>query len=499
MARKEFLDYVWTYCIEPQLGYSFSLNHTLPYSVIAVQEANLATRWNPLYWQCACLCVNSGNYVGDIGEESEDDGENQENSDVDLEEEQKTKKVAPNYTKISKAISDMQLSGVTIELPDINTSQEEFYPDVKNNAILYSLSAITGVSDSLYNKIISNRPYVSLDDFITKVEPTVGEMFCLIECGCFNKLLNKTTEQIVYLYAQKLAEENCPLKEKITATDLKKIVSLGYEPEQFNTEIRVLKYKMYIDKNQKDSANKRYLLTDETCKKFFMVYISDKLNMGKSEYYYLPDDVIGVKITAFEKAYNTIIQPLYQYLNSPDGLKKVQSIRKDNFLEELRNKYYTGTCADWQFKNMCFYRDKPAIFNINKIMYNIVNFNDLPETFDSKNICAVAGTVIGANNGKHVVSLLTDTGVVEVKFYAEAYIKYNQKISTVDSATNKKTVLDDSWFKRGANIIVYGSRRENVFAARNFKAESGYYRMVGLIEQINIDGSANIRYNRNKK
>ena len=72
-TREDFLNYVWVYCIEPQLGYSFSINHTVPYSVVAVQEANLATRWNPLYWQCACLCVNSGNYVGEIGEDEEDE------------------------------------------------------------------------------------------------------------------------------------------------------------------------------------------------------------------------------------------------------------------------------------------------------------------------------------------------------------------------------------------------------------------------------------------
>ena len=54
-SRPEFLHYVWDMCIKPQLGYSFSIPHDIGYSLIGWQEVNLATRWNPLYWQCACL------------------------------------------------------------------------------------------------------------------------------------------------------------------------------------------------------------------------------------------------------------------------------------------------------------------------------------------------------------------------------------------------------------------------------------------------------------
>ena len=51
MARKKFLEYVWEKCIKPQESYSFSIPHDVCYSIEAVQEANLATRFNPLFWE----------------------------------------------------------------------------------------------------------------------------------------------------------------------------------------------------------------------------------------------------------------------------------------------------------------------------------------------------------------------------------------------------------------------------------------------------------------
>lgn len=42
------------------MGYSFSVIHALAYSFIGVQSIYIATNWNPIYWNTACLIVNSG-------------------------------------------------------------------------------------------------------------------------------------------------------------------------------------------------------------------------------------------------------------------------------------------------------------------------------------------------------------------------------------------------------------------------------------------------------
>jgi len=323
MARKEFLDYVWKYCIEPQLGYSFSLNHTLPYSLIAVQEANLATRWDPLYWCCACLCVNAGNYVKEMGDAADDEEENEEVEDAVSD--KKEKRIAPNYGKIAKAISDVQLSGVQVELPAINNAQVDFVPDVKNQKIYYSLQAISTVGVDLLEKILTERPFTSLQDFLDRVQPTQTQMLGLIKAGCFNQLCGKTQRGVLAEYLQHEAEKNFPRKDKLTAVNLKKLIELKWAPPEFRDELRVFKFKRYIDANQYDASTKRYLLSEETCQKFFATFIEQKLNCAKGDYSVLPEGVIAIKSTAFKKAYDSYVGKIVYFLITP--------ICQDTYLE----------------------------------------------------------------------------------------------------------------------------------------------------------------------
>ena len=120
------------------------------------------------------------------------------------------------------------------------------------------------------------------------------------------------------------------------------------------------------------------------------------------------------------------------------------------------------------------------------------------KTINIYKLCTLAGTVTNADNAKHIVSVSTLYGVVNVKFYASVYNQFNSKISTIDQDTKKKTVVDDSWFRRGSKILIHGMRREDTFVAKT-DYSSGYSRTVGLIEDVRPDGSLGIRYTRNKK
>ena len=496
MARKEFLDYVWKYCIEPQLGYSFSLNHTLPYSVIAVQEANLATRWNPLYWHCACLCVNAGNYASDLGGEDEE-----ESVSVDIEEgaeeetaDKKEKRVAPNYTKIAKAIADAQHSGVKIELPDINNAQVDFVPDVKDNSIYYSLQAVTAVGVDLLNKIMENRPFSSLEDFIDRVSPTFSQMLGLIKAGCFNNMCKKTQRGVLAQFLQLEADKRFPIKEKLTAVQLKKMLDLGWKPAEFLDEIRVFKFKKYIDAKQNDAANKRYVLTEEQCQKFFQTFIEPKLNMAKNEYEILPGGVIGVKASALKRVHDGYIQKVVDFLNTEEGRKAFQNMVQGDFIKDTTERYFYGSESRWEMETMSFYYSGHELESVNAGLYGIMNFDTLPETGDTS-VHAIAGTVVGTDNTKHIVTVLTKYGIVSVKFFGETYARFNKKISTIDPETKKKTVIDDTWFKRGTKLIFHGQRRENMFYCKGLKTTYGV-RYAGLIEDIHTDGTLDIRYRR---
>jgi DNA polymerase-3 subunit alpha len=65
-------NYVWNVLVATSRGYGFNLSHTLAYSLIALQEMNLAYRYPIMFWNCACLISDAG---GAEGEETEEDEE----------------------------------------------------------------------------------------------------------------------------------------------------------------------------------------------------------------------------------------------------------------------------------------------------------------------------------------------------------------------------------------------------------------------------------------
>jgi DNA polymerase-3 subunit alpha len=71
-----------------------------------MQTLYLATHFNPIYWNTACLIVNSGALL-------EDD--------------------STDYAKVAKAIGSIRSAGIKVSLADINNSGFGFKPDVVNN------------------------------------------------------------------------------------------------------------------------------------------------------------------------------------------------------------------------------------------------------------------------------------------------------------------------------------------------------------------------------
>ena len=137
-----------------------------------MQTLYLATHFNPIYWNTACLIVNSGSLL-----QEEEEEENINNP-------AKTKKtVSTDYAKVARAIGIIQKAGIKIGLVDINKSQFSFIPDAENNQILFGLKGMLHVSDDIIKDIIVNRPYVSISDFLERVSPKKSVMISLIKGG----------------------------------------------------------------------------------------------------------------------------------------------------------------------------------------------------------------------------------------------------------------------------------------------------------------------------
>ena len=165
--NQAFARYVWNVLIAMSRGYGFNQSHTLAYSLIALQEMNLAFHFPIMFWNCACLISDAGgndndeeedeeaieelkheesysNEMEEFNDETDEEEDSYEEEDCDgypaevikTTEGRKKKKVkATNYGKIATAIGRIKMTGVTVAPPDINKSTFTFSPDIENNTI----------------------------------------------------------------------------------------------------------------------------------------------------------------------------------------------------------------------------------------------------------------------------------------------------------------------------------------------------------------------------
>jgi len=494
--RKQVLDYAW-HQIERMLGYSFSDPHVLAYTIIAFIQLNIFSKYNPIYWQTACLTVNSGSQ-----ELEEDD-----------------KKKDKNYGKVAEAIGKMKNYGVNIALPDINYANISFTPDADNNRIVYSLKGVSGMNDQTAKTIIENRPYSSFDDFYNRlyIEQPISQdengntvtgrllqkkhVLSLIKAGAFNSF--DTPIEIMKQFVFKEIDK----KETLNMQNIKSIIRLGLldKPE----------YKKYLDAiNLRDEIKKKKLTGDklkemiysyELPKKDIIYIISDKLyskyqllfpeNKGLVEW---SSNGIFISDNKFDKEYKKFIEPLKVIIASPEFVREFNIAQ---FYEMWFN-VASGTVEKWEMEAVSYYSDKHELDEVNREMYNISNFFEIdenPEAIETYQyrgremqkfkIFTLIGTVLDRNKDKHTFTLLTPEGVVTCKTYSGAFSHYDKAISRPTSSGKKET-LEKSWFTRGNLLMVKGFRRGDQFVLRT-NSQKGMEKehTINLIHDVKDDGS----------
>ena len=135
---------------------------------------------------------------------------------------------------------------------------------------------------------------------------------------------------------------------------------------------------------------------------------------------------------------------------------------------------------------LCFYYHEHELEHINKDRYNFVDFFSLPEypiiensfekggkTINLYKLHKISGTCIAKDKNKSSVSLLTTTGVVNVKFRKEYFALFDKQISEKQPDGTKK-VIEKSWFNRGNMIIVQGIRQGDNFIAKKYSSTPGH-------------------------
>ena len=111
------LDYVWNIQIGRQIGYSFSILHTMAYSTVTLQQMNLVHKFPSIYWKAACLSVNAGAINEEDYYNLVDEGIIELSDEDDVRSNNKIQ-----YGKVASAIGDMR-GTIEVKQPDINRSR----------------------------------------------------------------------------------------------------------------------------------------------------------------------------------------------------------------------------------------------------------------------------------------------------------------------------------------------------------------------------------------
>ena len=256
-------NYIWTCGVGPQMGYSFSIIHALAYSFIGFQTMYIASNWNPIYWNTACLIVNSGS----LEEESEFE-EDEETGEI-----AKKKEKATDYGKIAKAIGDIISKGIKVSLVDINKSSYSFEPDPDSNEILFGMKALSNVGGPIIEQILKGRPYYNIADFMNRCPLNKSAMISLIKAGAFDRLENKTAKEmginprmfVMIYYISKV----CEAKKKLTLQNFNGLVEHGLIPEELDLQKRTYMFTKYLKANKKVG---KYYVFDNICEDFYNKY-----------------------------------------------------------------------------------------------------------------------------------------------------------------------------------------------------------------------------------
>ena len=491
--------YVWKCGVGPQMGYSFSVIHALAYSFIGVQTIYLAVNWNPIYWNTACLIVNSGSLeeqeinnkeneqIEEYLARFEDDLSQEDYQDlIDIQNKNKKIEKTTDYSKLAKAIGDITSKGINVSLIDINKSGFSFEPDEENNEILFGLKGVNKIGGPVIDQIISGRPYTGIIDFMKRCPLNKTQMVSLIKSGAFDKIdnewaskiCNKNPRYAIMAYYILLA---CEPKKRLTLQNFNGLLKSGLVPQELNKQKQVFVFNNKFLKDNK-KVGKYYVFDDGSLEFYSQYYDLDELDVING--------ITCILQTKWDKIYKKEMDEAREWLkeNQEEILNQYNTL----LFNEAWNKYAAGNISAWEMESLCFYYHEHELLNVNKYKYGIANFFNLsyePEVdyFFKRagrdipifKLYKIAGTIISKDNTKASISVLTTDGVVTVKFTKEYYAMFNRQISEVQTDGSKK-VLEKGWFSRGTKVLITGYRREDTFVAKTYKATPTHqlYRIV---------------------
>lgn len=379
-----------------------------------------------------------------------------------------------DYAKVAKALGDIMSAGIKISLVNINKSDFGFKPDVESNQILFGLKAMLNVSDESVKTIIANRPYASIKDFVNKVNLNKQTMISLIKGGAFDTLMDRKSCMVWYLW------ETCDKKKKITLQNMSSLIKYDLLPNDTEEHIlakRVYEFNRYLKAMCLNKNSQVYMLDARAITFLHEIDCESIIEINNSGIEYC-------SIKDWEKIYQNWMNVFRVWINEDKDI--ILNNLNEKIFKEDWDKYAAGNLSSWEMETLCFYYNEHELAHIDNYKYGFVDFFKLPtepvveKSFQKGDkeikifkLYKICGTVIAKNKTKSTVSLLTTSGVVNVKFRKEYFNLFDKQISE-KGEDGKKHVVEKSWFNRGNMIVVQGIRSGDDFITKKYNSSNGH-------------------------
>lgn len=438
----------------------------MAYSLVALQEMNLAYKYPIIFWNCANLIVDSGTIEG-IDDKTSD------------------------YNKIARAVNKNKLAGIKVSLIDINKSELSFTPDAETNTIHYGLGGLQGVGNEVAQMIIDNRPYDSVEDFMDKTKVNKTVMISLIKSGAFDQFGKRKDIMKQYLYT------TINLKKRLTMQNFNALIENSLVPQKLKFQKQVFNFNKGLKKDCK--YNTDYFALDGVYYKFYVKFFNED-NIEPI------DNKLCLSKKAWKKEYDSVMSTAKQYIT--DNQQELLDKLNNKMLQDAWNKYAAGTISHWEMESLGMYYHKHELINIDNSLYDIVDYMKLDRTpivdytfrrngaeIPIFKTFKIAGTVIAKDEMHSQITLLTTTGVVEVKMSKEYFSQYNKRISEVRPDGTKK-IMEQGFFQRGMILVCNGIRRGDTFVLKAYKRKGNAQHQLYKITKVNKDGTIEMTNNR---
>ena len=297
----------------------------------------------------------------------------------------------------------------------------------------------------------------------------------LIKAGAFRNITKRSRMELLKDYVYSLSSP----KTTLNGRNINMLIEMNLLPDNLAHERHNFNWYKYISKTR--NIRKGYFQLDNPGLAFYNKHYSgDDL-----EYF---DNGTFIKATAAKRYVDVTNNTIKNYIKQhhDELLEKVNQTLYD----EMWEKYKMKSEADGEMEALRMYASEHPLkkfaltydrLNTIKEDHYVGYFNIKGKRFPKHFIYSIVGTVVAKDKMKHMITLLTPEGAIQVKLWRDTFTYFDRKVTSVKDGV--QITIQDSFFEVGTHLVIFGRKSNDMFYPKKYK-DTG---VESEIMKINID------------